>query len=104
MRRHGPPARRNRLRFRAEPALALVGLDSDLCVPGAPGLVVDLPIAGDVALDGAALGRLLFGGGPPLGAELPGRHRLALPDAEALRFGSRLLLHVARRVFDERPG
>src|ERR1700704_437376 len=104
MRLHGAPARGKCLGLGAEPALAFVGLDLDLGVPGAPGHVIDAAIAGDIALDGAALGRLLLDRGPALGAELPGRHRLALPDAEAFRFGQRLLLHVAGGVSDEGPG
>src|ERR1700674_4294651 len=98
MRLHWPPAGGEGVRLGAEPALAFVGLYSDLGVPGAPGHVVDAAVASDVALDGAALGRLLLDRGPALGAELPGRHRLALPDAEAFRFRGRLLLHVARGV------
>src|SRR2546430_925102 len=101
---HRPPPRRQRLGLAAEPALALVGLDLDLGVPGAPGHVVDLAVLGDVALDGAALGRLLLGGGPAPGAVVPGRLRLALPDAEALCLRLRLLPHVARGVPDEGPG
>src|SRR6478736_4441852 len=104
MRRHRPPARRDRLGLRAEPALALVRFDPDLRVPGAPGHVVDAAVLGDVALDGAAPGRVGLGAGPAPGAELPGRLRGALPDAEALGFREGLLLHVAGRVFDEGPG
>src|SRR5258707_193514 len=101
MRHHRAPPRGDCLGLGAEPALALVGLYSDLRVPGAPGHVVDAAVLGDVALDGAALGRQWLGGGPALGAELPGWLRLALPDAEALGFGCRLLLHVAGGISHE---
>src|SRR5687767_2865686 len=77
---HRSPARRQSLRLAAEPAFALVGIDLDLRVPGAPGHVVDLAVPGDVALDGATFGRLFLGCGPALGAVVPGRLGLGLPD------------------------
>ena len=49
-------------------------------------------------------GRLAFRGCPAAGAILPGRDRVALPDADAFRAGLRLFRHVALRVFHERPG
>src|SRR5882724_2340565 len=104
MRLHRPPPGGDRLGLGAEPALAFVRLHLDLRVPGAPRHMVDPAVARDVALDGAALGRLMLGRGPAPRAELPGRHRLALPDADALRARLRLLLHIAPGVSHEGPG
>src|ERR1700733_1457606 len=98
------PTGGQRLGFRAEPALALVALDPDAGVPGAPRHVVDLAVAGDIALDGAALGRLLLGGSPALGAILPRRLGLRLPDPEPRSLGRSFLCHVGLAVAHERPG
>src|SRR5689334_4591479 len=103
MRRDRTPAGGDRLGLGAEPALALVGLHPDLRVPGAPGHVVDAPVLGDVALDGAALRRSGLDSGPAPGAKLPGWLRGALPDAESLGFCGLLLPHVAGRILDEGP-